>query len=173
MSDPFVAEIRMFGFNFAPIGWAFCDGQLLPLSQNTALFSLVGTMYGGNGKSTFGLPNLQGSVPVGSGQSTTGSQYYEGQTGGSPTVTLLSTEIAAHSGHQLRGTDQDATTPNGAGQMLAMTRHAVYQTPGTPAAMHPSAVYPSGGGGTPHNNLQPYQVLNYCIALQGVYPPRG
>lgn len=171
MSDPFVAEIRVFGFNFAPTGWAMCNGQLLPISQNTALFSLLGTYYGGDGKSTFGLPNLQENVPIGTGPGPGGSERYLGEQSGSQNVTLLSSEIAAHS-HQLRATAQDATATNGVGQMLAMTRHAVYEAPGTPVLMNAQSGFPSGGSGFPHNNLQPYLVLNYCIAMQGIYPAR-
>ena len=122
-----------------------------------------------------GKPSTRNSCPRGRclpGQGPGLTPHDLGETGGSETVTLIESELPAHT-HQLRASAQDASTPNGAGQMLAVTRHAVYQAPGTPVAMNPAAVYPSGGSGMPHNNLQPYLVLHYCIALQGVYPVRG
>ncbi|HUQ05935.1 MAG TPA: tail fiber protein [Kofleriaceae bacterium] len=172
MADQFVAEIRMFGFNFAPSGWAQCNGQLLPLAQNTALFSLLGTTYGGDGKSTFALPDLQGSVPVGAGQGPGLSLYDLGQIGGSATVTLLESEIPFHS-HQVNA----STTPLGGvatpSATVGYTRPAsgnAYGAAGSATTMAPQALTPAGGG-LPHNNLQPYNVVNYCIALQGIFPP--
>lgn len=171
MSDAFVAEIRIFPFNFAPRGWAFCNGQLLPISQNTALFSLVGTYYGGDGRTTFGLPNLQGRGAVGVGQGPGLSRYDVGQNGGVETVTLLKTEIPAHS-HTLNAT-ASATTGNPTGAALAPPAggQLEYRMPGNIAPMAADSLVSVGGA--PHNNLQPYLTLNFCIALQGIYPPRA
>jgi microcystin-dependent protein len=171
--DPFVAEIRIFPFNFAPKGWAFCDGQLLPLSQNTALFSLLGTTYGGNGKSNFALPNMQGNVPMHPGQGPGLSLHDLGETGGSETVTLLESEIPAHS-HALMCQGAPADTPTPIGDSFARVIGATPYLPpaGAPlVAMSANALAPAGGD-QPHNNMQPYLTLNFCIALQGVYPPR-
>ena len=175
MADPFVAEIRIFPFNFAPRGWAFCDGQILPLSQNTALFSLLGTTYGGNGQSNFALPNLQGRAPMHPGQGPGLSLHDLGETGGSETVTLLETEIPSHShGAQGKGTPPPSTgsTP---GPTLTFGRSnggTAYTAAANLGAMSPSTISPVGGS-LPHNNLQPYLTLNFCIALQGVFPPRS
>jgi microcystin-dependent protein len=171
MADPFVAEIRIFPFNFAPKGWAWCDGQLLPLSQNTALFSLLGTTYGGNGKSNFALPDLQGRAPMHPGQGPGLSLHDLGETGGSETVTLLESEIPSHS-HALTASQGDAIERVPAGQLLA-TGIAIgqYGAPAAMTAMSPNTVTPAGGD-QPHNNLQPYLTFYFCIALQGVFPPR-
>ena len=171
--DPFVAEIRIFPFNFAPKGWAFCDGQILPLSQNTALFSLLGTTYGGDGKSNFALPNMQGNAPMHPGQGPGLSLHDLGETGGSDTVTLLESEIPSHS-HTLMCLPAVADSQSPAGGTIArVTGAQPYLAPaGAPlVAMNSNAVTPAGGD-QPHNNLQPYLTLNFCIALQGVYPPR-
>jgi microcystin-dependent protein len=174
MADPFVAEIRIFPFNFAPTGWAFCDGQLLPLSQNTALFSLLGTTYGGNGKSNFALPDLQGRAPMHPGQGPGLSLHDLGETGGSETVTLLESEIPAHS-HSLTASGAPGNSKTVAGGVLSRaTGGNVYLPPGPSAplvSMSPNALAPAGGD-QPHNNLQPYLTLSFCIALQGVFPPR-
>lgn len=174
MADPFVAEIRIFPFNFAPKGWAWCDGQLLPISQNTALFSLLGTTYGGDGKSTFALPDLQGSAPMHPGQGPGLSLHDLGETGGSQTVTLLESEIPAHS-HSLNASQGDGTerTPGVAGGQLLATGVGIaqYQTPGALTTLNPGAVT-SAGGDQPHNNMQPYLTFYFNIALQGVFPPR-
>jgi microcystin-dependent protein len=169
--DPFVAEIRIFPFNFAPKGWAFCDGQLLPLSQNTALFSLLGTTYGGNGKSNFALPDLQGRAPMHPGQGPGLSLHDLGETGGSETVTLLESEIPAHA-HILRASldDADLRIPSPA-RSLAKASASVYVSGNPNVAMAPQALAPAGGD-QPHNNMMPYLTLNFCIALQGVFPPR-
>jgi microcystin-dependent protein len=179
MSSPFVAEIRIFGFNFAPRGWAFCNGQLLPISQNTALFSLLGTYYGGDGKSTFGLPDLQGAAPMATDGSRgpgpgVSSHPYPGEVGGSQFVTLLQSEIPSHT-HALNTTPV-ASLVAVPGPTVALGRSRglnAYQSNTTAnlAALSPNAIAPTGGD-QPHNNLQPYLVLNFCIALQGVYPPR-
>lgn len=170
--DPFVAEIRIFPFNFAPKGWAFCDGQLLPISQNTALFSLLGTTYGGDGKSIFALPDMQGNAPMHPGQGPGLSLHDLGETGGSDTVSLLESEIPSHS-HTLRANSNDADQPvPSPARSLARSNGGFAWNPTfTQSVMSPNALTPAGGD-QPHNNLQPYLTLNFCIALQGVYPPR-
>jgi len=174
MSDPFVAEIRMFGFNFAPRGWAFCNGQLLPLAQNTALFSLLGTIYGGNGQSNFGLPNLQGMVPMFWGQGPGLSLRDIGETGGSDTVTLTTQEMPSHQ-HSMMAAASPANinSPSSSAGLARSSGGFAYQSDATNnlVQMSPSTLGLNGGGG-PHNNDQSYQVVNFCIALQGVYPPR-
>ena len=174
MADPFVAEIRIFPFNFAPKGWAFCDGQLLPLSQNTALFSLLGPTYGGDGKSTFALPNLQGRAPMHPGQGPGLSLHDLGETAGEEAVTLLSSEIPAHN-HQMRAQTVDNAditnvTPNSA--YAPSTGGTLYQSTSDGATLGVQAM-PIAGGSLPHNNMQPYLTLNFNIALQGVFPPRS
>jgi microcystin-dependent protein len=173
MSNPFVAEIRIVGFNFAPTGWATCDGQLLPISQNTALFSLLGTNYGGDGKSTFALPNLQGSVAVGAGNGNGLSPYFLGQQGGSETVTLLQTEMPVHN-HFVQADSQDPgdLQAPAANRALARSGNGFAYVPGALAAQFAPEVLPPTGGGLPHNNMMPYLTLNYVIAMQGVFPPR-
>jgi microcystin-dependent protein len=171
MADPFVAEIRIFPFNFAPRGWAWCDGQLLPLSQNTALFSLLGTTYGGNGKSNFALPDLQGRAPMHPGQGPGLSLHDLGETGGSETVSLLESEMPSHS-HQFRATadDDDSTLP---GSHYYGQLSILYAPGNSPqVSMAPETLAPAGGD-QPHNNMQPYLTFYFCIALQGVFPPRG
>jgi len=175
MADPFVAEIRIFPFNFAPRGWAFCDGQLLPISQNTALFSLLGTTYGGNGQSNFALPDLQGSVPMHQGQGPGLSLRDLGEIGGTETVTLLQSEIPLHT-HAMSVAGGDigderspiervaARTTDVGGNLYGPVANLVQMAPET---------LPPAGGGLPHNNMQPYLTLSYCIALQGVFPPRN
>jgi microcystin-dependent protein len=173
--DPFVAEIRIFPFNFAPRGWAFCDGQILPLSQNTALFSLLGTTYGGDGKSNFALPDMQGNAPMHPGQGPGLSLHDLGETGGSDTVTLLESEIPAHS-HTLQSEITDAAdnhAPSSAKAMGPSAGGMAYQSNTTQnlVSLADNSLAPAGGD-QPHNNLMPYLTLNFCIALQGVYPPR-
>lgn len=171
--DPFVAEIRIFPFNFAPKGWAFCDGQLLPLSQNTALFSLLGTTYGGNGKSNFALPDLQGRAPMHPGQGPGLSLHDLGETGGSETVSLLESEIPSHSHSVVAGIDV-ADLQDPANQLLTRSSGGnLYQTNTSDniVAMSGQSLAPAGGD-QPHNNMMPYLTFYFCIALQGVYPPR-
>jgi microcystin-dependent protein len=169
--DPFVAEIRIFGFNFAPRGWAFCDGQILPISQNTALFSLLGTTYGGNGQSTFALPNLQGRAPMQPGQGQGLSLRDLGETGGTESVTLLQSEIPSHS-HAMTASQSDAFERTPDGQLLATgVGISQFAAPGALTPMSAQAVTTTGGD-QPHNNMQPYLTLNFNIALQGVFPPR-
>jgi microcystin-dependent protein len=180
MADQFLAEIRVFPFNFAPTGWALCNGQILSISQFSALFSLLGTQFGGNGTSNFGLPNLQGAAPVDQGQGAGLSAYVVGQSGGAPSVQLTAAQNAIHS-HALTADNEVSTSasPSGAiymrghyaagnnsGQVMAYTK----QPPNT--AMSASALTPAGAG-LPHNNLMPYLTLNFCIALTGIYPTRG
>jgi microcystin-dependent protein len=170
--DPFVAEIRIFPFNFAPRGWAFCDGQLLPLSQNTALFSLLGTTYGGNGKSNFALPNLQGNVPMFWGQGPGLSLYDIGESGGVETVTLLQSEMPGHA-HTLmaRNDPGEDRIPSSSEAIARSVGGSLYGNPTNLKAMA-SAALPPAGGDAPHNNMMPYLTFNFCIALQGVFPPR-
>jgi len=172
MSNPFLAEIRIFPFNFPPKGWAFCDGQILPLSQNTALFSLLGTTYGGDGKSNFALPNLQGNIPMHFGQGPGLSLYDLGQTGGTDTVTLLQTEMPAHSHSTACNSKMgDQYSPPGYFWAEDAGGNNEYGA-GITGQMAPGALGVQGGN-QPHNNVMPSLVLNFCIALQGVYPPRS
>jgi microcystin-dependent protein len=173
MSDPFVAEIRMFGGNFAPTGWALCDGQLLPISQNTALFSLLGTFYGGDGKSTFALPNFQASVPIGQGQGAGLTDRVLGEVSGSQTVTLLESEIPLHS-HALNAYKDDLAdinTPSPSVILGATSGLNLYGTASN-TTLNFQALSVAGGS-LPHNNLPPYLVVTFIIAMQGVFPPRG
>ncbi len=176
MADQFVSEIRMFGCNFAPTGWALCNGQLLPISQNTALFSLLGTIYGGNGQSTFALPNLQGMAPMLFGQGPGLSLRSEGEQSGSDSVTLLTTEIPQHSHTLMSKPSGGQADPSGrlfgsAGTQLPLPNF-YSSTLGTPVSMAPQALAISGAS-LPHNNLMPYLVLTFCIALQGIFPARN
>jgi microcystin-dependent protein len=175
MADPFVAEIRIFPFNFAPRGWAWCDGQLMPLSQNTALFSLLGTTYGGDGKSNFALPDLQGRAPMHPGQGPGLSLHDLGETGGSETVTLLESEIPAHA-HAMNAQGSVANLNDPSQAVLARTFGGgnLYKLPAgaSTASLSDQSLAPAGGD-QPHNNLMPYLTFYFCIALQGVFPPRG
>jgi microcystin-dependent protein len=183
MSSPFVAEIRIFPFNFPPRGWAFCAGQLLPISQNTALFSLLGTTYGGDGKSNFALPNLQGSVPLHAGGAQPGpglSIYDLGEAGGTPTVTLLQTEMPQHN-HSLNAGTADATStaPGGAIYMKGHYDNGqgakgvvdLYTTNAPDSQLSTNALSVTGSS-LPHTNMMPYLTLNFCIAMQGIFPAR-
>ena len=182
MANPFVAEIRPFAFNFAPLGWAMCDGQLLPISQNTALFSLLGTNFGGDGKSTFGLPDLRGRVPMHTDQYSGGGQNFIGVAGGVETVALLITELPAHT-HGFVGTTSAANVK----RPVAGSAYAVSALAGSPPVspgdmyygpdsivtpINPNTVQPYGGS-QPHENRQPYLTISWCIAMQGVYPARN
>jgi microcystin-dependent protein len=172
MADPFVAEIRIFPFNFAPKGWAWCDGQLLPLSQNTALFSLLGTTYGGDGKSTFALPDLQGRAPMHPGQGSGLSLHDLGETGGSETVSLLESQIPAHA-HTLMAYAADPADrfiPTGS-SLCRSNNGQAWGPANSLVGLGPQALGPTGGD-QPHNNMQPYLTFYFCIALQGVFPPR-
>ena len=173
MSEPFLAEIRMFAGNFAPRGWAFCNGQLLPISQNTALFSLVGTIYGGDGRTTLGLPNLQGRAPMHPGRGPGLTARRLGQRGGVETVTLTEAQMPQHT-HTLRGqaaiansndpADKVLSRPFGGGNLYGGATNLVDMAPQALTAK---------GGSLAHNNLQPFLVLNFIIALVGLYPSRG
>jgi microcystin-dependent protein len=179
MANPFVGEIRCFGFNFAPLGWALCNGQLLSISQNTALFSLLGTNFGGNGTSTFGLPNLQGNVPMHWGTSPGGFNSVIGEVQGSSTVTLLSSQIPIHN-HPIvsqvvapGGAAEHAATPSSGASIGPSNPDGLYNTsPTINATLSPSTIGATGGS-QPHDNMQPYLTLNFCIALQGVFPARN
>jgi microcystin-dependent protein len=172
MSDAFIAEIRVFPYNFAPTGWATCDGQLLPISQNTALFSLLGTSYGGNGTTNFGLPDLRDRFALGAGQGAGLSDHFVGELGGEAAVTLLPPQLPAHS-HALRATASATTTqPSGAALAPPVDGGAAYRAPGVLAAMAAESIGPTGSAGA-HENRQPHQALNFCIALQGIFPPRS
>jgi microcystin-dependent protein len=173
MSDQFLAEIRIFPFNFPPTGWAFCDGQIMPISQNTALFALLGTTYGGDGKSTFALPDMQGNTPMQPGQGQGLSLRDLGEMSGTESVTLLVSEIPFHT-HTLMAVPEvaDVQTPtnstalgrSGGGSAYTATAANIVQ-------LAPQALAPAGGS-LPHNNMQPYLTLNFCIALQGIFPQR-
>jgi len=177
MSDPFVAEIRIFPFNFPPKGWAFCNGQILPISQNTALFSLLGTVYGGDGKSTFALPNMQGSAPIHTGSDQPGpglSTYDLGQMGGSQYVTLLQTEIPSHN-HFVKaytGDPADTRTPGPTVSFGTPSPGNLYDPTNAQLSNMALQAVSITGGSQPHNNMQPYLTLNFNIALQGIFPQR-
>jgi microcystin-dependent protein len=175
MSDQFLAEIRIFPFNFPPTGWAFCNGQLMPISQNTALFSLLGTFYGGDGKSTFALPNIQGSAVMQPGQGQGLSERFLGEQGGAEAVTLLVSEIPVHT-HALRANEfqGDKSVPGPNVSLAASQGGSLYVSGSSNPALAQMAfqALPPAGGGLPHNNMQPYLALNFCIALQGIFPQR-
>jgi len=175
MSDPFVAEIRIFAGNFAPTGWAQCNGQILPISQNTALFSLLGTSYGGDGKSSFGLPDLQGAAPMQQGQGPGLSLRDLGETGGEQSVTLLQTEMASHNhAANANGGNGTANAPTGnawAESLFQRISQPLYNTTAN-AQMSPLALSIAGGN-LPHNNMMPFLGLTFIIALQGIFPPRS
>lgn len=172
MADPFVAEIRIFPFNFAPKGWAWCDGQLLPLSQNTALFSLLGTTYGGNGKSNFALPDLQGRAPMQPGQGPGLSLHDLGEMSGSETVSLLQSEIPSHS-HAVQFSDNPGERNNPASNYYSTPDSGfIFAGPTNLTQMNDNILTPVGGD-QPHNNMMPYLTFYFNIALQGVFPPRG
>jgi microcystin-dependent protein len=175
MSDPFVAEIRMFAGNFAPNGWAFCNGQLMPISQNTALFSLLGTNYGGDGYSTFALPDLSGAFPMHAGQGQGPTHHDLGEHGGASAVALQTSELPAHShAVQAAATRGNRTSPAGAlwaQPGVGRVSDKVYTSGAPDVPMHPAAIGVAGGG-EPHNNLHPYLAVNFIIALVGIFPAR-
>jgi microcystin-dependent protein len=173
MAQPFLGEIRCFGFNFSPVGWAFCSGQLLPISQNDALFNLIGTTYGGDGTSTFALPNLQSRVPIHQG-SFAGNTFVLGQAGGVETVTLNTQEIPAHT-HPIVATSNTATLKRPVTNTFyaaSSSGNNFYESGTTLTALKGNTVS-SVGGGQPHSNIQPYLALNWCIALQGIFPSQA
>ena len=166
MSEPFLAEVRIVGFNFAPRGWAQCDGQLLPINQYQSLYSLLGTTYGGDGRTTFGLPELRGRVPI-----HVGDRHTQGQKGGVESVSLLTDQIPSHT-HTLNALSDDADSNMASGNQLAKATTLVYENPTSLTAMESSAIA-NAGGGQAHTNMQPYQTLNFVIALQGLFPSRN
>ena len=173
MTSPFISEIRIMPYPYVPAGWAACNGQLMQISQSTALFALLGTYYGGDGKTTFGLPDLRDAVPVGYGQLEGGGQYYWGETGGATAVTLLQGDIAYHN-HGFFVSARAGVARQPPNQYLAQgSGVGMYAAePATPVKMSDSFLEPFPGQSAPHNNMQPFLVVQYCIALQGVFPPR-
>ena len=179
--DPFLGQINLFGCNFAPQRWAMCQGQLLAISQNTALFSLLGTYYGGNGTTTFALPDLRSRVPIGFGQGPGLSNHVIGETAGQETVTINTSSYPAHS-HTLFAAAGPGTT-NAPGGMIeaegqtggrgGTVNLALYSASGTSTPLAPASLTAAAGGSQPHNNIQPYLALNFCIALQGIFPSRS
>jgi len=172
VTSPFIGEIRIFGFSFAPVGWALCNGQLLSISQNTALFSLLGTYYGGNGTSNFALPNLQSRVPIHMGKGSGLSLYSIGQAGGVENVTLTAAEMPVHS-HSLHAEVGEATTDVANGHALAKSTSPIYGNREGLLAVLKAKSIGDAGDGQPHTNIQPYLTLNFCIALQGIFPSRN
>jgi microcystin-dependent protein len=176
MADQFVGEIRIVPFDFAPLGWALCNGQVMPIAQNTALFSLLGTQFGGNGTSNFALPNLQGSAPMNQGNGLGLSPRVMGETGGEPNVTLLATQVPAHTHTPQAGAASTSGTPGptvtfgdgGRGKEFAYAPAAQAS-----AVLLNTQAVGSAGGSLPHNNMSPYLTLNFVIALQGIFPPRS
>jgi microcystin-dependent protein len=167
VSDPFIGELRTFSFGFAPSGWAFCDGQILSIDQNAALFSLLGTTYGGNGTSTFALPNLQGRVPA-----HTGSNLTLGEASGEEIHTLQLGEMASHT-HVVNASGNPATSSAPTGNVLATATGDLYAAPGPATVSLASPTVTSTGGGQAHENRQPFLVLNICIAMVGIFPSRN
>ncbi|WP_266170875.1 phage tail protein [Dyella subtropica] len=178
MTTPFLGEIQLFGFNFAPFRWAQCSGQLMPISQNTALFSLLGTNFGGNGQSNFALPNFQGNVPCSQGQAPGLSPRDVGEIFGTTTVSLNSQEMAAHNHNMHIFGQPDATKRHGiplSGDAVLIPGHdGPFTTSATSNTTFPAAMTgPGGGSGLPHENQQPYLAVNFCIALAGIFPARS
>jgi microcystin-dependent protein len=167
MTEPFLAEIRIMSFNFAPRGWAMCNGQLLPINQNQALFSLLGTTYGGNGQTTFALPNLQSRTPVHMGDGIT-----LGQSGGEQSHTLIPAEMPGHT-HIASGVTVAGNAPVPTGALLAAESTPMYAPPDANLASLVSGSISLVGGSQAHTNMQPYLTLNFCIALQGIFPSRN
>ncbi|HTZ44403.1 MAG TPA: tail fiber protein [Jatrophihabitans sp.] len=175
MTDPFLAEIRMFAGNFAPTGWALCNGQLMAISQNTALFSLLGTTYGGDGRSTFALPDLRGSAPIQQGQGAGLSQRFLGEQGGEQTVTLLNSEMPAHT-HRPNALDAAGDSGDPTNRIWSQASFGkggtnLYSTNTPNQMMNPMEIGVTGGS-QPHNNMPPYLCVSFIIALQGIFPQR-
>ena len=170
MSEPFLAEIRMVGFNFAPRGWAFCDGQILPIQQNQTLYSLLGTTYGGDGRTSFALPDLRGRTPIHVGASN-GTSHLLGSKSGEETVTLTEAEMPSHT-HTLNATNTAGNSDQPENHVYAQASGNVYGAFGTANNLATESVS-NAGGGQAHNNMQPYLAVNFCIALQGLFPSRN
>lgn len=171
MSEPFLAEIRIVGFNFAPRGWAFCDGQILPINQNQSLYSLLGTTYGGDGRTSFALPDLRGRVPIHVGRSDGGTEHREGQKSGEETHTLAANEMPEHS-HVARASSDDGDNPIVSGNVFGSFNN-LYHSPSSSLVQLRAGTTTNVGGGQAHDNMQPYLALNFCIALQGLFPSRN
>ena len=165
MSEPFLAEIRIVGFNFAPRGWAFCDGQILPINQNQSLYSLLGTTYGGDGRTSFALPDLRGRTPV-----HPGDVFQQGNKGGEETHTLATSEIPNHT-HEIKASSDNANTNDPSSGVYARSSSSLYASPANLSSMNAGAV--GNTGGQAHDNMQPYITLSFCIALQGLFPSRN
>jgi microcystin-dependent protein len=176
MTEVFLGQIMLTAFNFAPRGFALCNGQLMAINQNTALFSLLGTQYGGDGITTFALPDLRGRAPLGAGASVDSSWQptpnVQGQTGGVESVTLTQAEMPLHN-HQFQGTSDAGTSRNPTGKLYGSNSTAIYaQSNGAQVPLNPATLAAAGGSG-PHENMQPFRVINYCIALTGIFPSRN
>ncbi len=172
MSNPFIGEIRMAGFNFPPIGWAFCAGQLLPISQNDALYALIGTTYGGDGVTTFGLPDLRGRLPINQGQGPGLSNYTLGQLAGTESVTLLTMQIPSHS-HVVNAASGGTRNANPSGSLLGSGEADIYTHDSANPVPLSTNLIASSGGNQPHENMQPFLCVNFIIALEGVFPSRN
>lgn len=172
MSQPFVGQVIAVGFNYAPVGWALCNGQLLDISQYQALYTLIGTTYGGNGQTNFALPNLQGRVAVGTGQGLGLSNYVLGQVTGTEAVSLTTGQIGAHTHNLAASANQSQSTP-ATNEVLGTPTTPIYLKSGGTTGLAGNAVGNAPGGATPHENLQPFQTINYIIALQGIYPTQS
>lgn len=173
MSEPFLAEVRIVGFNFAPRGWAFCDGQILPINQNQSLYSLLGTTYGGDGRTSFALPEFRGRTPIHKGRSNGGPVHALGQKSGEETHTLAVSEMPQHT-HMLSASSSNASSEDPTNQSWAKSTERIYaaSTAASATAMSSSLIANSGGGQA-HENMQPYLAMNFCIALQGLFPSRN
>ena len=172
MSEPFLAEIKIVGFNFAPRGWAFCDGQLLPINQNQSLYSLLGTTYGGDGSSSFALPDLRGRVPIHEGSNDTGGNHTLGSKGGEESHVLNSVEMPQHT-HNVQASTVEGDTNSPAGNVLASSAQTYRNPAGTSLVPMHTSTFANSGGGQAHENMQPFLAVTFCIALQGLFPSRN
>jgi microcystin-dependent protein len=172
MSEPFIGQLMLVGFSFAPVGWAFCDGSILSISQYDALFTLIGTTFGGDGQTTFALPDLRGRTPIGQGQSPGASSYTMGERGGTETVTINMQQFPAHT-HAFLATTDSGGVNSAAGAALGSGQTIYKDSPGLINAMNTAMLSPSSGGSQPHENLQPYLTCNWIIAMEGIFPSQG